>query len=84
VTEKLLEAHLTNAFPLYSGPKELDYFNTESYINFSNFKGLSDFLEEIRRLDHNPEELIYRLSQPVLSERFDFDSVIRALKESLL
>jgi hypothetical protein len=84
VTEKLLEAHLTNAFPLYWGPRKIDYFNSERYINFSNFNGFSDFLDEIRRLDQNPEELIHKLSQPVLSEKFDFDSVIHKLRESLL
>jgi len=83
VTEKLLEAHLTNAFPLYWGPKEVDYFNAERYVNLSDFQGLTDFLEEIRRLDKSPEELTHKLSQPILSKRFDFDSVVSNLRESL-
>ena len=84
VTEKLLEAHLTNAFPLYMGPLELDYFNSERFINLSSFSGLDGFISEVKRLDQNEDELIYRLSQPVMSEKFDFELVIKNLRDLLL
>jgi hypothetical protein len=83
VTEKLLEAHLTNAFPLYSGPLKVNYFNPERFLNFNDFSGFDEFMEEVRRLDQSAEELIYRLSQPVLSEGYEFDSLINNLKELL-
>jgi hypothetical protein len=40
-------------------------------------------MEEVRRLDQSAEELIYRLSQPVLSEGYEFDSLVNSLKELL-
>ena len=83
VTEKLLEAQLTNAFPIYWGPTKVDFFNSERFINFSNFLGIDDFIEEVRRLDRSPEELIHKLSQPVMSNGYDFDSMVANLKELL-
>lgn len=84
VSEKLLEAQLTNALPLYWGPERLNYFNPDSYLNLSNFSSLDEFAEEIRRLDENEDELIHRLTQPLLLNLFDFKFVIRRLKELLL
>jgi hypothetical protein len=84
VTEKLLEAHLTNAFPLYMGPLNVDYFNLERFVNLSNFSGLDEYIAEVRRLDQSTEELIYRLSKPVLSKGYDFNSLINNLRALLL
>lgn len=84
ITEKLLEAQLTNAFPLYSGPKEVAYFNPERFINFSDFRGIDDFVDEIKRLNGSPEELIHRLSQPAMLRRFELESVVNKLRQLLL
>jgi hypothetical protein len=84
VTEKLLEAHLTNAFPLYMGPLNMDYFNLERFVNLSNFSGLDEYIEEVRRLDQSEEEMIYKLSQPVLSNGYDFNFMVNKLRALLL
>jgi Glycosyltransferase family 10 (fucosyltransferase) C-term len=84
VTEKLLEANRTEAFPLYWGPRKLDYFNSEAFINLSNFENLDSFNEEILRLNRDEEEMLYRLSQPLMIQPFDLEKVTRDLKNLLL
>jgi hypothetical protein len=84
VTEKLLEAQLTNAFPLYWGPKKVEYFNPDRFINFSDFCGIDDFVAEIQRLNGSSEELVYRLSQPAMLRRFELDSVVNRLRQLIL
>ena len=84
VTEKLLEASLTNAFPLYWGPPQVEYFNDNRYINLSNFENLESFNHEILRLNQNSEELACRLSQPIMLKAFDIEKVITDLRELLL
>lgn len=84
ITEKLLEANLTGAFPLYWGPRDLDYFNPDTYINLSNFENLESFNSEVLRLNTDPDELHFRLTQPIMMRPFDLESVIRKLKHLLL
>ena len=84
VTEKLLEAQLTNAFPLYWGPKEVEYFNPDRFINFNDFCSINDFVDEIKRLNGSSEELVHRLSQPAMLRRFEIDSVVNKLRQLLL
>ena len=84
VTEKLLEAQLTNAFPLYWGPSQDEYFNPESYLNLSNFSGIEAFIDEIVRLDHNEEEMMHKLSCSPMKKGFDLNKIVSDLRELIL
>jgi hypothetical protein len=41
-------------------------------------------MEEVRRLDQSEEEMIYKLSQPVLSNGYDFNFMVNKLRALLL
>jgi hypothetical protein len=84
VTEKLLEASLTGAFPLFWGPSKIDYFNPARFINLSDFDNLETFNSEILRLNEAQDELVDRLSQPIMLKRFDLDKLTLHLKRLLL
>jgi hypothetical protein len=84
VTEKLIEAHLTNALPLYWGPIQNEYFNPNRYLNLSSFDGVESFTDEVIRLNQNSEELAHKLSQPPMLKKFEIEKVISNLRELIL
>jgi hypothetical protein len=84
VTEKLLEASMTSALPLYWGIDREEYFNKDAYLNLHNHNSIEDFVEKILNTLRNPEELAFRLESPILSKRYDLDATVERLKRQLL
>jgi hypothetical protein len=83
VTEKLLEAYETTAFPLYWGLDRDGYFNTDSFLNFTNFPNFKTFMMEVERLNKNLDELTRKINQPLLQREFLQHNVITDLQKIL-
>ena len=84
VTEKLLEAYETTAFPLYWGIDRDQYFNPASYLNLFDYETFASFVEEVSRLNNNLTELASRINQPLLLKTFDLDKLVKSMRELLL
>ena len=84
VTEKLLEASMTSALPLYWGIDREEYFNKDAFLNFYNHNSIEEFVEKIMNLLKNPEELAFRLESPILSKPYDLEATVERLKSQLL
>lgn len=68
VTEKLLEAYISETVPIYWGDFGNDIsFNPDSFLNLSSFKNFEDLVEKIKSCDY---EKIYE--QPLLNHKVDF------------
>ena len=83
VTEKLLEAYETTAFPLYWGLDRDGYFNTDSFLNFANFPNFKTFMMEVERLNKNLDELARKINQPLLQREFLQHNVVTDLQKIL-
>lgn len=67
-TEKLTHPMLVNSIPIYIGNERVGRdFNTERFINFSDFKGMKEFIEYIIRVDTNDELYRKYLEQPIFN-----------------
>lgn len=56
-TEKLIHAKTAGCLPLYSADKNCEKdFNSESFLNLSNFKNMDAFIEKIIELDNDEKE----------------------------
>lgn len=84
VTEKLLEASMTTALPLYWGIDSENYFNKDAHLNLYDYSSIEEFLEKIRDCLNNTEELAFRLESPILSKSYDLNGTIERLKNQLL
>lgn len=81
VTEKLLEAHLTGALPIYWGSDSQEYFNRDAYLDFANFESWEDFSNSIRKLQSDSDKLFNILTKPILRKPFLLDEVIAKLRK---
>jgi len=64
ITEKLVNAMLARAIPIYFGaPDVVQHFNEKSFINVNSFNNLDDVLKRVQEIDEN--EALY---QQVLNE----------------
>ena len=64
-TEKILHAFISNTIPIYWGnPEVAKDFNPKAFINCHDFKNFEQVIEEIKRIDLNPEEYILMLNEP--------------------
>lgn len=64
-TEKLTDPMLALSMPVYYGNPAIALdFNTESFIVMPTAESMPEIVDEIRRLDHNDDEYIARLSRP--------------------
>jgi len=84
ITEKLLEAYLTNTVPLYWGIDSSRYFNQDAFINFSEYKSLEEFLNTVRDLNSDEDRYVETYEQPLLNRKFDIDGLVTKLQNDLL
>lgn len=68
-TEKLIEPMLVNSIPIYWGnPVVGDDFNTNSFINVTDFKSYDEAVNYIIELDNNKGKYLEMASQPWFSD----------------
>lgn len=66
-TEKLVQSFAAQTVPIYWGdPTVVDTFNEEAFINCLNYKSWDEVLEEVKRIDSNPELYAKMLATPAL------------------
>ena len=62
-TEKIMEAMCVNTIPIYWGNPKIDLeFNTQSFINWYDFKSDDDMIEYIIELDKDDEKYLEKLN----------------------
>lgn len=89
VTEKIVNAMLAGAIPIYYGaPDIVSHFNPASFINVESFPTVRDAVLEIKRIDTDAEAYSAMLSEPwlkgnALSAYFDPEYLVRAIREML-
>ncbi|KQC34150.1 hypothetical protein AAU57_13015 [Nonlabens sp. YIK11] len=65
-TEKLTDALLSDAIPIYSGdPDVAKTFNSKRFLNFDEYKNAEDLIVDILELDTNDTLFKKKISQPV-------------------
>ena len=82
-TEKLIHPLLVNSIPIYIGNKNVGkYFNTKSFINFSDFNNVKEFIEHIKKVDQDKELYKSYLTQPFFNnkEQYEFSQTERISK----
>ena len=73
-TEKLVHPLLVNSIPIYMGNKNVGRdFNTESFINYSDFKGMKEFIEHIKKVDSDDELYRQYLEQPIFKTKEQYE-----------
>lgn len=79
-TEKLIDPFQAYSIPIYWGnPYVTELFNPKAFINANEYEGNFDALiERIKELDEDEDAYMEMLSQPPLSETFDFERVKKA------
>ena len=68
VTEKLMNAVLARAVPIYLGAPDIFHegiFNPKAIIHVGDFKSFEDCAEHIRQVDQNPELYLQYLREPI-------------------
>ena len=65
VTEKIINAMLANAIPIYFGATDIsDHFNPKSFIDINSFHSRGEAIKFIQEVDENDELYCSMLSQP--------------------
>ncbi len=80
VTEKLLEAHLTGAIPVYWGTDVSGYFNESAYINFTEFDNFKDLAIYVEAVGSDKNLMTKMLSEPIMNKPFPIQEVISKLR----
>ena len=66
-TEKLVQSFAAQTVPIYWGdPTVADTFNEEAFINCLNYSSWDEVLEEVKRIDADPELYARMLATPAL------------------
>jgi hypothetical protein len=81
ITEKILNAMLADAIPIYFGPKQVkSYFNPDAFIDCGDFDSLRECASFVARVDANASLLSSYLSAPRISEQ-QADELFSAVPE---
>ncbi len=82
VTEKLTHPMLVNSIPIYVGHKDVNKeFNTKSFINYSDFKNMKEFIDYIIKVDNDDKLYEKILKEPLYKDnKFPKDLDIRTIQ----
>jgi len=83
VTEKLLEAYQTTAFPLYWGHDHFGFFNQDTFLNFANYDSEITILSIIEDLMKDFQLYKSKLEMPLLKKAYDFEALKTRIGASL-
>lgn len=81
VTEKILDAFIANAIPIYRGDPEITkVFNEKAFVNCNN-KANEEILEIIKEIDTNQELYKAMLDESILAEGFNPNDYIQGQED---
>jgi len=67
ISEKLVNPLLAGSVPIYFGaPDVADHFNVKRFINVSDFESFEACIEEVMRLENDPEAYAAMRAEPIL------------------
>ncbi len=75
VTEKVLEAWLSESVPLYWGDDALKILNPKAIVNLREFSNVESFVEYVKHLQNSPELMLEILNQPLFSKDFKYSDL---------
>ncbi len=85
VTEKVLEAWLSESIPLYWGDDVDGILNPAAIVNLRDFSNMNSFLDYVEHLQQSPEMMARMIAQPLFSKNCDYlalkSFILRAISE---
>jgi hypothetical protein len=67
VTEKPLEAWLGKSVPIYWGFDKMNIINKRAILNIADYESLETFVEKIKDLNENPNQMAKIINEPFLN-----------------
>jgi hypothetical protein len=83
VTEKPLEAYLAGTVPIYFGDDPAGYLNQEAMLNLHTFSNISNWTDEIRRVNSDEDVYSEYFQKPILRKKPELDKVIQIIRAAL-
>ena len=75
VTEKVLEAWLSESIPLYWGDDADGVLNPDAVVNLRDFSNLETFVEYVENLQQSPDKMAKMIGQPLFSKNCDYSKL---------
>jgi hypothetical protein len=76
VTEKILEAWLSQSIPLYWGDDRGGVLNPDAYINLAQFEDLKEFTSYVAMIYKDKNRMIEMIEQPLFQKKFEVDNLL--------
>jgi hypothetical protein len=76
VTEKILEAWLSQSIPLYWGDDRGGVLNPDAYINLAQFEDLKEFTSHVAMIYKDKNRMIEMIEQPLFQKKFEVDNLL--------
>ena len=83
VTEKPIEAYLTGAIPLYYGLDPEKYLNSNAIVNLADFKNITEWVEEIYKIDNKNSIFKEIYEQPILLKKPTLNDALTLVRKVL-
>lgn len=85
VTEKITDAFYSDTIPVYYGSSTVtDIFNSEAFINCSDFDSFDDVVNKIIELDNDDEKYLEMLRQPIFVQKNFVDETLKKIEDFLV
>jgi hypothetical protein len=81
VTEKPLEAYIAGAIPLYYGLDQLNYLNQTALINLANFKNLTEWADQVKKINNNDRIFKNIYEQPILRKKPKLTDAVNLIRK---